>query len=101
MQRGSAPGDPSLEHPVATLEQAVARMVTLDAEFPLGDGVRYFNTLYLEVTREVVRRLSAGELEDPGFLEQLAVFFSNAYLRAVADFAQEPGSGASRAWAPL
>jgi hypothetical protein len=101
MQAGSAPADVSPEHGVATLEQAVARMVTLDGEFPLGDGVRYFNSLYLEVTREVVRRLSAGELEDPRFLERLAVCFSNAYFGAVADFAHEPASGASRAWAPL
>jgi len=76
-------------------------MVRLDAEFPPGDGVRYFNALYLEVTREVVRRVSAGELEDPRFLERLAVFFSNAYFQAVDDFAHGPASGASRAWAPL
>ena len=86
---------------VATLEQAVALMVRLDAEFRPGDGVRYFNALYLEVTREVVRRVSAGELEDPRFLEHLAVLFSNAYFRAVDDFAQGPASGGSRAWAPL
>jgi hypothetical protein len=76
-------------------------MVTFDAELPLGDGVRYFNALYREVTEEVVRRLSAGELEDPVFLEHLAVLFSNAYFRAVDDFAQAPAGGASRAWAPL
>ena len=76
-------------------------MVTFDAESPRGDGVRYFNALYLEVTQEVVRRLSAGELEDPVFLEHLAVLFSNAYFRAVDEFARGPASGASRAWAPL
>jgi hypothetical protein len=76
-------------------------MVVFDAESAPGDGVRYFNALYLEVTREVVRRLSAGELEDPVFLEHLAVLFSNAYFRAVDDFARAPASGASRAWAPL
>ncbi len=76
-------------------------MVGLDADFPRGDGVRYFNALYLEVTREVVRRRSAGELEDPRFLEHLAVLFSNAYFRAVDDFAHRRASGASRAWEPL
>jgi hypothetical protein len=101
MQAGRVPGETSPEHLVATLEQAVARMVALEGEFPLGDGVRYFNALYLEVTREVVRRLSAGELEDPVFLERLAVSFSNAYFRAVHDSAHEPATGASRAWAPL
>ncbi len=89
------------ERPVATLDEAINRMVAIDGELALDDGVRYFNLLYLEVTREVLRRVSAGELEDPRFLERLAVFFSNAYFRAVDDFAQAAGSGASRAWAPL
>ena len=76
-------------------------MVTLDAEMRPGDGVRYFNALYLEVTREVVRRMSAGEFEDPQFLERLAVSFSNAYFRAVNDSVRVPATGGSRAWAPL
>lgn len=76
-------------------------MVRLDAQFARDDGVRYFNALYLEVTREVVRRLERGELEDPAFLEVLAVLFSNAYFRAVVDFAGGASAGGSRAWAPL
>jgi hypothetical protein len=65
--------------------------------------VRYFNNLYLEVTREVVARVNAGALEDPAYLSRLAVFFSNAYFRAVEDFesARTPATGASQAWAPL
>lgn len=76
-------------------------MVSLDAQLAPSDGVRYFNALYLEVTREVVRRLRRQELEDPGYLEALAVLFSNAYLRAVVDFADGASTGGSRAWAPL
>ena len=76
-------------------------MVRLDARLTRGDGVRYFNALYLEVTREVIRRLDRGELEDPGFLEALAVLFCNAYFRAVADFTHGANAGGSRAWAPL
>jgi len=101
MQAGSAPDDVSPARAIATLEQVVARMGTLEAELRLGDGVRYFNALYLEVTREVVRAMSAGEFEDPRFLERLAVSFSNAYFRAVDDSVRVPATGISRAWAPL
>lgn len=90
----------SLEGPVQTLDQAVDRMVAIEAALPAGDGVRYFNTLYLEVTREVVRRLGGDELEDPRFLEQLAVLFSNAYFRAFDDWSGAE-SKTSPAWAPL
>ncbi len=75
-------------------------MVAIDAALPLGDGARYFNTLYLEVTREVVAALARDQLEDPVFLERLAVFFSNAYFRALD--ASEGGIGdVSPAWRPL
>lgn len=76
-------------------------MVSLDLQLRRDDGVRYFNALYLEATREVVRRLDRGELEDPGFLEALAVRIGNAYFRAVVDFGDSAGAGGSRAWAPL
>lgn len=96
------PSSPAVpEQAVATLDEAVAHMVRLDAQLTRDDGVRYFNALYLEVTREVCRRLDRGELEDPAFLETLAVLFSNAYFRAVEDFADGAGTGGSRAWAPL
>jgi hypothetical protein len=75
-------------------------MVAIDTALPPGDGIRYFNALYLEVTREVAAALREGRLEDPPFLEHLAVLFGNAYFRALDDSAQAPAS-VSRAWAPL
>lgn len=75
-------------------------MVAVEAALPVGDGVGYFNRLYLEVTKAVVERLRQGEFEEPRFMEHLAVVFSNAYLSALDDFAHEPAS-VSRAWAPL
>jgi len=77
-----------------TLEEAVDRMVAMDAALAPDDGVRHFNLLYLEVTREVVRWLAGGQAEDPRFLEHLAVLFTNAYFRAYEGVASE-------AWEPL
>lgn len=91
---------PTNHHAAVTLDEVVERMVVLEAALPVGDGVGYFNKLYLEVTRAVVRRLRGGEFEQPRFLEHLAVLFSNAYFRALDDFERDPAA-VSRAWAPL
>jgi hypothetical protein len=91
---------PTNHHGAVTLDEVVERMVVLEAALPVGDGVGYFNKLYLEVTRAVVRRLRGGEFEQPRFLEHLAVLFSNAYFRALDDFERDPAA-VSRAWAPL
>ena len=91
---------PTNANAAATLDEVVERMVAIEAALPVGDGVGYFNKLYLEVTRAVVVRLRRGEFEQPRFLEQLAVLFSNAYFRALDDFERDPAA-VSRAWAPL
>lgn len=85
---------------MATLEAAVSHMEAIDSSLPAGDGVRYFNTLYLTVTREVVVVLRGDRLEDPPFLEHLAVLFSNAYFIALDDYGREVEDPA-HAWAPL
>ena len=96
----TSPRLPTTENAAATLDEVVVRMVALEATLPVGDGVGYFNRLYLEVTRAVVERLRRGEFEQPRFLERLAVLFSNAYFRALDDFELNPAA-VSRAWAPL
>ncbi len=100
MQPVSGPTGALADGGVTTLDEVVERMIAIDSALRLGNGVRYFNTLYLEVTRDVVKAVRGDELEEPRFLEQLAVFFANAYFRAVDDFDREPAS-VSRAWAPL
>lgn len=91
---------PTNENAAATLDEVVERMIALGTALPVGDGVGYFNKLYLEVTRAVVERLRRGEFEQPRFLEHLAVLFSNAYFRALDDSERDPAA-VSRAWAPL
>jgi len=91
---------PTNENAAATLDEVVERMIALETALPVGDGVGYFNKLYLEVTRAVVERLRRGEFEQPRFLEHLAVLFSNAYFRALDESERDPAA-VSRAWAPL
>jgi hypothetical protein len=76
-----------------TIADALARMEALDRSLPADDGVRWFNRLYLEVTRAVAAR----EGRDPdSFLAQLDVEFAGAYFRAL-----DAGGGPYCAWRPL
>ena len=54
----------------------------LDAELEPGDGVRYFNRLYLATTVEIRRRRRGAAFEDAEFLDRLDVEFANLYFEA-------------------
>jgi hypothetical protein len=77
-----------------TLDTVVDTMAALP--FVDGDGVRYFNQLYTEVTRAVARRTAADGFEDPAFITELDVTFAGLYLEAL----RAPGI-APRAWRVL
>lgn len=88
----------------ATIADVLARMEALDAELGADDGVRWFNKLYLEVTRRVAAYDRDGPQAAPGFLERLDVAFADAYFTAlaVADRAPElPPDYPYHAWKPL
>ena len=83
-----------------TISEVVAIMTALDQELPEHDGVRWFNHLYLEVTRSVDRAVTTETFRDRAFLERLDVVFANLYFDAIAagslDSARAPA-----AWRPL
>jgi hypothetical protein len=85
---------------VRTIGEAVARLEALDRALPRADGVRWFNRLYLEVTVAVRRQLREQPLEAPPFLEQLDIYFADAYFAAL-DAAERGDRAVARAWAPL
>jgi hypothetical protein len=64
--------------------------------FAPDDGVRHFNGLYTDVTREVAHRLAAGRFEEPVFMTTLDVEFAGLYLEAVRSPTTAP-----RAWQVL
>jgi Family of unknown function (DUF5995) len=85
--------------PVASVAAAVARMESIEASVGPEDGLGCFNRMYLEVTREVQRRLGAGFFADPVFMTQLDVTFANLYFDAVDAAADVPA--VPLAWRPL
>jgi hypothetical protein len=62
--------------------------------------VRWFNRLYLEVTRAVRDYVRERPLRVPGFLERLDVVFAGLFFAALDEHARAPGRGPA-AWAPL
>jgi Family of unknown function (DUF5995) len=68
-------------------------MEALDHSLPTDDGVRWFNRLYLEVTRAVAESEAATP---DSFVAQLDVEFASAYFRVL-----DESGGPHHAWRPL
>jgi len=83
----------------ASIGAVIARMEEIEATLSPGDGVGYFNRLYLNVTREIRDTLASTTFEAPVFLDALDVTFANLYLEAFD--AVGTGAECPTAWAPL
>jgi Family of unknown function (DUF5995) len=92
-------GLPSPPVPVTTVAQVIARMETVEAALPAGDGLACFNRMYLGVTRQIYSRLGQSFFADPAFMTQLDVVFASLYFSA-ADAAGDPAA-VPLAWRPL
>ncbi|MCM2418235.1 MULTISPECIES: DUF5995 family protein [unclassified Streptomyces] len=88
--RRTVPGD---------VDEVVARMRALDAALPPHDGVAVFNRVYLSVTEEMRRLMSAGVFDDPHAAAELDVRFAGRYLAAVG--AVSSRRRAPACWRPL
>jgi hypothetical protein len=81
------PYDPALITVVQTPPQTVAdvlqSMQTVDAICVDGDGLKWFNWLYLQVTQAVESRIAAGGFSDPVWLAELDVQFARLYFSAL------------------
>jgi len=70
----------------ATIDEVVQMMESIDHLLPDGDGLKWFNRLYMMVTKEVDLAPPAGGWKDADWLLLLDVGFAGFYFRAVADF---------------
>ena len=83
---------------VTTIDDVIATMRVINARLPDDDGVKWFNYLYLEVTKEVQADRAAWK--DWAFLQRFDVVFARLYFDAVVSWEREPVETA-RAWRPL
>ena len=81
------PYDPTLLAAVKTTTETIPDVVrileTIQATCADGDGLKWFNGLYLQVTLAVEARVNAGGFANPGWMAALDVKF--AHSGCVAD----------------
>ena len=81
------PYDATLLATVQTAPQSIPDVLqilqTIDSTCVDGDGLKWFNWLYLQVTQAVETRVAAGGFTDPRWLAQLDVQFACLYFSAL------------------
>ena len=86
--------------PVATIPDVIASLEAIDALLPDTDGLKWFNWLYLTVTKAVDLNIAASTFHNPAWLTQLDVVFAGLYLSALSAWLT-PGETAPQCWAVL
>jgi|HubBroStandDraft_1064217.scaffolds.fasta_scaffold40927_3 hypothetical protein len=92
------PYDPDLLAAVQTTPQTIADVVSImqaiDSHCINGDGLKWFNLLYLQVTQAVEAEVNANGFINPSRMAALDVEFAGFYLRAIqTSLAGEPTPG--------
>jgi hypothetical protein len=83
--------------PVDSIPDVVAAFEAIDALLPQSDGLRWFNWLYLQVTKAVDQSVGAGNWERPEWIARLDVRFARLYLDALAG-TTATGQNAPQCW---
>ena len=82
------PYDPTLLAAATTVPETVndvLRTMGIIADTCIdGDGLKWFNELYLQVTQAVQSRIASGGFNDPQWLAELDVQFARLYFSALA-----------------
>ncbi len=81
------PYDPQLaqatEQPLSSIPDVLQTMQTIDKTCVDGDGLKWFNWLYLQVTSAVENRVATGGFNDPAWLAELDIQFAKLYFDAL------------------
>jgi hypothetical protein len=84
---------------ISTITEVIAAMQTMDGLLPPTDGLKWFNLLYLDVTRKVDTAPPSG-WNDPYWLMRLDVLFAKLYFSAVLGWLTG-ASGVPSSWQAL
>ena len=63
--------------PASSIDSALTLMTAIDGCLPDSDGLKWFNRLYLRVTRAVRETLAGPSFRDARFMSELDVVFAN------------------------
>ena len=87
--------------PATSIDEVVAKMTAIDGALSDADGLKWFNRLYLNVTRGVRAELAGRTaFRDPAFVDRLDVIFANLYFDAAIAGDASPAASPP-AWRPL
>lgn len=86
--------------PVSTIDEVVSVMQGIDELLPNNDGLKWFNLLYLLVTKAVLENPPPSGWSAPEWLARLDVIFAGMYFDAIVKWTREP-TGAPKAWQVL
>jgi len=75
-----------LQTPPASIADVLATMRAVDSLTVNGDGLKWFNWLYFQVTQAVEARVASGGFTDAVFLSELDVQFAQLYFNALRNF---------------
>jgi len=78
--------------PPTTIANVLALMQRIDALLPSGDGLKWFNLLYMTVTQKVDNSPPPGGWEDSAWLTRLDVVFAQLYFTAILDWLNDPAN---------
>jgi hypothetical protein len=70
--------------PVQDIAEVIETMEAIDATCVEGDGLKWFNWLYLQVTRAVDARVQASAFHETAWIAELDVQFARLYFEALA-----------------
>src|SRR5688500_15979522 len=83
-----------------TIEGVLSMLERIDGVLDSSDGLKWFNLLYLMVTKEVIEHPPADGWSDPDWLARLDVNFAQLYFDALKVFITDP-KNAAKPWRVL
>ncbi len=75
---------------VSSIDDVLSIMTAIDSSLPDSDGVKWFNRLYLQVTRSLKQAVNPPVFRDARFMSELDVVFANPYFAAIAAGDMDP-----------
>ena len=84
----------------ATIDEVVDVMQKIDDALPGNDGLKWFNSLYLLVTKEVLANQPGTGWYDAAWIARLDVVFANLYFSAIENLGSHAATTPS-SWSAL
>ncbi len=75
-----------LQGPVHSIPDVLGTLHAIDEVSIDGDGLKWFNRLYMQVTDAVETRVNTGDFGDPAWLALLDVEFARLYFSALSGY---------------